>query len=140
MNKVIATILAFTLSGQVVAEECQAPVTAIQVGAVANCAGFLFSPSKEAEVRFKVLDYGLLLEQSKLYLQQKDLYQKAAKTSEEIATKEATKAELWRTRAEESTQKLTETQERQSTRDSVFFGLGLFTSILTVFALHNVTK
>lgn len=140
MNKVLATILAFALSGQAVAEECQAPVTVIQSGQASPCDGFIFSKQKEAEVRYKIIDYDLLTEQSKLYLQQKELYQKALEDSEQISDKETQKSELWRQNAEKATQKLTEQHDSSYTRDLVAFGLGLLTSIATVYALHNVSK
>ena len=138
MSKITSILLAIVFSSKALAD-CS-PVTPIEAGEVAPCPGFIFSPAKELELRQKNEDYKLLLEQVKIYQQQKDLFKQQLDISDKIVAKEEQKAEIWRTQAEASTQKLIETQERQGTRDWVFLVSGIVLTVAAGYAVGQAHK
>lgn len=139
MFKVTTLLLISTLSTQSLAE-CKQPVTPLVTGQTSPCDGFLFSPAKELELRKTNEDYKLLQEQIKIYAQQKELYEQEIKTSEEIASKEAEKSELWRNRAIDSTEKLTSTESNRGMRDWLFLMGGVLLTIGAGFAVGQAHK
>lgn len=120
--------------------DCSKPVTPLTQGEQAPCTGFLFSPAKELELRLRNEDYNFLLEQSKLFIQQKESYKKELEQTEQIVEKERQKAELWRKVAEDTTLKYTEVQERRGTRDWLFLGAGVLLTIGAGYALGQAAK
>lgn len=118
-------LISSLISAQVYA--CPGPVTPLQKGEQAPCFGYLFSPEKELQLRIRNEEYKLLLEQSKLYLNQKDLLIKELEITEKIADKERQKAELWRNLAEKTTAKYIESQDSKGARDWIMLltGVGL---------------
>lgn len=125
MLKIMSLILVFAFSSKALAD-CQ-PVTPLVTGEKAPCAGFLFSPEKELQLRIMNEDYKYLKEEVNLYIQQKELYKQELDDTQKIADKEAQKAELWRKAAEDSTKKYVEVQEARTMRDWLFLvaGVGL---------------
>jgi hypothetical protein len=125
MFKIICLVLSFTITWQ--AFGCEVPVTPLKEGDKSPCTGFLFSPDQEHKLRVQNQDYNNMIEEVKIYLQQKELFQKELGVSQQIIDKEQQKAEIWRKAAEDSTQKLVEKEERQTFRDWLFLlaGVGL---------------
>lgn len=119
---------------------CLKPVTPINKGDKADCTGFLFSPEKELELRQLREEYKFILEQTSLYIKQKELYQKELKETEEIVSKEREKAELWRKVAEDTTLKYSKLEENRGKRDWLFLAAGVLLTIGSGYALGQASK
>lgn len=138
MSKTLSLILVMAFSTKALAD-CK-PVTPIQAGEVAPCPGYIFSPAKELELRQEHEDYKFSQEQIKLYLQQKETYKQLLEASDKIAEKEATKAELWRKAAEDSTTQYVKLEEARTTRDYMFLVAGIGLTVLSGWALGQASK
>lgn len=138
MQKVIATLLSLGITTGAFAD-CK-PVTPLELGEAAPCRGYLFTPEKELELRIKNEDYKLLMEQTKLYIQQIDLYKRELGTTEKIVDKEREKAELWRHAAESATEKYVKLEESRTTRDWVFLVSGIGLTVLSGWAIGQAAK
>lgn len=138
MSKILPLILVCAFSSKALAD-CS-PVTPLNAGDAAPCQGFLFTPAKELQLRLMNEDYKYLKEQTDLYIQQKELYKKELETTQQIADKEAQKAELWRHQAEDSTQKLTQMQDRQGYRDWAFLLSGIALTTLAAWSVGQAHK
>jgi len=137
-TKLIAGALSLGFNAQALAE-CTKPVAYLAKGESAPCSGFLFSPDKELELRRKNEEYKFLMEQSKIYLQQIDLYKKELTTIEQIIEKEQKKTELWREAAENSTKKYLQFEENRGTRDWFFLFTGIGLTAISAWSLKQVT-
>lgn len=140
MQKVISLITSIVLTSSALAAECPKPVQYVLENEKVNCTGYLFSPAKEAEMRFKNEDYKALLEQTKLYLEQIDNLKQQVATIEKIAEKEKQKAELWRSSAEQTTERYISLQERTNFRDYVFLVSGVGLTVLAAWSLGQVNN
>lgn len=131
--KIIVFILSFFSS--VALSECSNDVTVLYQGDPAPCKGFLFSPKKEEEVRKKITESDL--DKTKLELQEKQLilYDKLLKLTQEQADKELEKSELWRKKAIESSEKLTDDKTRDWWRDGAFLIGGVVVTVAAGWAL-----
>ena len=109
--------------------DCGQAVSSLNKGQPAPCAGFLFSPDKELEVRTKVQQYDNMQQESDIKDKQIQLYQSNAQIYEEVAKKQQQEVELYRKKAEDSTEKYIAAENSVGLRDALFFGLGV-TSIL----------
>lgn len=138
MLKTISLILLFSFSLKAQAD-CL-PVIPMAIGDKTDCPGFLFSPAKELELRTMNEDYKYLKEEVDLYVQQKELYKKELVDQTQIADKEVQKAELWRKQAEDSTLKLTQTQERQGIRDWLLIISGVALTVAAGYAVGEAHK
>lgn len=136
-------LISFTLSLLISTQsfaKCKNPVTILEQGVPAPCSGYLFSPDKELEVRLKIEENGLLQKQIELKdLTITNLYKDAIKSSQ-IVELEEKKAELWRTRAEESTKKLVESENGKSGRELLFFILGMAATVGAGLAIGAASK
>lgn len=133
---IILTLFAYSTS---VFADCK-PVTPLAQGEQAPCTGFLFSPAKERELRLLNEEYQALLESSKLYIQQRDLYKKEVEQTEVIVDKERQKAELWRKIAEDTTLKYTEVEANRGRRDWLFLIGGVVLTIGAGYAIGQAAK
>jgi hypothetical protein len=131
MKKLVSILLVNCIFSNVVLASCLNPVQYLTKGAIANCDGFLFSIEKEQELRLIKEDYKLLKIENEALKHKDDLYSKQLEISDQIAQKEAQKAELWRQRAEDITLKYVTVENNKPNRDYMFFGLGIITTILT---------
>lgn len=141
MKRLLCVILALNLAVPVTwAAECPKPVTQLQEGQAAPCKGSLFSPEKEQEVRIKVEEHKLMEKEIKLKdLTITRLYDDMEK-GDEIINLEREKAELWRHRAEDSTQKLIEANDGRGKRDWLFFALGILATGVAGYAIGQAAK
>ena len=137
MKYIISTLL-LSLTSQALAD-CK-PVTYLEKNSSVPCDGYLFTPEKEKEVRSKVINYENLLLESNMYLKQRDLYKEALDNTEKALEKEEEKSKLWQEAAEKKSEKLQEVNDRQQLRDGVVFGLGILTTILTIFAVNSAQR
>lgn len=137
-SKIKLGLISYLISFQALA--CPQPVTPLKKGEQAPCTGFLFSPEKELELRIRNEEYKLLLEQSNLYLQQKELFVKELATTEKIAEKEREKAEIWRKLAEESSLKYIESEEDRGFRDWLFLIAGVGLTVAAGYAVGAASK
>lgn len=133
MFKTIALTLALTMSARAVA--CDVPVTPLNQGDKAPCTGYLFSPEEEQKLRIQNEDYKVLLEESKIYIQEKDTYKKELTDQQEINDKKQKEVDLWKQQADSAIQKYVEQQERQSIRDWVFLISGVLLTVAAGYAV-----
>lgn len=138
MKQLISIITAFSITTSAVASECPKPVQYVLENEKVNCTGYLFSPAKEAELRFRNEDYKNLLEQTKLYIQQIETLKSEVQVLEKIADKEKQKAELWRSAAEQTTERYIKLQERTDVRDYCFLLAGIGLTVLSAWSLGQV--
>lgn len=135
-KQIISFILGISFTSNAFAD-CK-PVTPLEKGEKAPCAGFLFTPEKELELRIRNEEYKLLIEQTKIYIQQIDLYKKELETADKIVNKEQEKAELWRAAAEKATQKYVTLEESRTVRDWVFLVSGVGLTVLAGWSLGQI--
>ena len=128
-RKIIASILCSLLIHAQVSLGCDKPVTYVEEGKPAPCTGYIFSPEKEQEVRVMVQENKLQKEEIILKTKKIDLLLDSNKYLEEIAIKEQQKAELWRNRAEDSTEKLVSAKSNRGTRDWLFLVGGVLLTV-----------
>jgi hypothetical protein len=119
---------------------CDQPVKHLEQGEASPCAGFLFSPEKEIEVRTAILENGLLKSEMSLKDNKISLLEENSKYYQEIVAKESEKAELWRKRAEDSTEKLMGSEENRGKRDLAFLIGGILLTTLAGWSLGQVKK
>jgi hypothetical protein len=138
MYKSIIVLLIASYSSSVLA--CGVPVTPLRAGEQAPCAGYLFSPEKELQLRIQNEEYKVLMEQVKLYLQQKELYKQELAQTQVIIDKTEAKAELWKTRAVDITEKYVTQQENHGYRDWAFLLAGVGITALAGWTVGQVSK
>lgn len=139
MNKLLILLIILSSTPVLAIEDCKHNVVKLQSGDKAPCTGFLFSRSKEAEVRTKVMEHGVLTEQLKLEKKSKELHKEQAEYNKGIADKQKEQSELWREKAVEATEELVEVQEGRATRDWIFFAGGIAVTLGTVFAVGSLS-
>lgn len=126
MKKLIIVMLILTIPN-VTSAECKNPVTKLSKGQVSPCDGFLFTKKKETEVRTKVEEHKITLEQLRIKTEMVGIYKKDTEDLETIHQRQAQKTELWRNAAENSTKSLVKLQSHQKSRDiwNILLGIGL---------------
>jgi len=113
-------------------------VVYLEKGQVTPFTGYLFTPAKEQQLRLLSIEYKLLSEEliikdkliSKLKLE--------LEYSDLIVGKERDKADMWRKYAEESASKYINYNDSRETRDYIFFGLGILTTIAAAYVVSQV--
>lgn len=128
------------LCSPVYATTCPQPVMLLEKGQDAPCKGFFFSPEKEKEVRIKTISYEEIMEMTKLHIQKQEILKEQLLLTTKEAKKERQKAELWRVRAETSTERLIENEDRFWMRDGFFFGSGIAMTVLSAWAVGQDSK
>ena len=139
-HKIANIILSIILFYAQVSLGCEQPVKFLKKGEVVPCDGYLFSPEKEAEVRVVVQEHKLQGEQLEIQERKIKYLLENEKYWQEIADKEAEKAELWRYRAEDSTEKLVASERGRGTRDWLFLVGGVLITIGAGYSLGQVSK
>jgi len=120
--------------------DCPKPVTLLDEGAPAPCRGFLFTPQKELEVRILNEDNKLLNDEIKFKDLKIDKLGKSLTESDKIIDLEKQKTELWRSKAEDSTKKLIESEDGRGKRDLLFVILGVALTVGAGFAVGAASK
>ena len=134
-NKLISIIVTWLILHSQISLGCVNPATQLKKGEEAPCTGILFSPEKEKEVRIKIQEHEVLEEQIRLQKVKIELLLSNEEYLNKIYKLEAEKAELWRIRAEESTEKLMSSAQNRGKRDWLFLITGV---VLTVGAGYAV--
>lgn len=140
MKKFLKILLISMLISSNVLAECEKPVITLYQGQVAPCKGFLFSPTKEQEVRMLNEDYTLLQQELILKNKQIDLYKKDISDVDFMVGKEREKSELWRKAAEDSTKQLVEVKEGQGKRDWLMILAGVALTVGAGFAVGQAAN
>ena len=140
MKNIIVIALVGTLLITQTFAACPKPVTKLAKGAKAPCAGIFFSPEKEKEIRLANEKHKITLEQLGIQKQMIEIYRKDNDNVVKIVDKERQKSELWRTAAEDSTQKLIKVESSRGNRDWIFFTLGIFTTGLAAYGLSKIRR
>lgn len=140
MKKLLCLLLALTLAAPQTFAECSKPVITLTEGQVAPCKGYLFSPTKEQEVRILTEDYSLLQEKLELKDKQIELLRKDVNSVEFIIKKEQEKSELWRNAAELSTTQLVKMQESKGSRDILMILAGVLITVGAGYAVGQASK
>ncbi len=141
MKTLISLLLTISLVVPVQAfGECNKPVVTLNQGEVAPCKGYLFSPTKEQEVRVLNEDYSLLQQELTLKNKQIDLYKKDMSDVDFMIGKERDKAELWRKAAEDSTKQLVEVKEGQGKRDWLMILAGVALTVGAGYAVGQAAN
>lgn len=120
--------------------ECAKPVTALKKGETVPCDGFLFTKKKELEVRNKVEQHELTLDQLRIKDEMLNVYKKDTQDLEEIHSKERQKTELWRKSAEQSTESLVKLQSYQKNRDIMHIIIGIGLTVGAGIAIKKASK
>ena len=129
----VITLLVFLTSQ--IGYSCDKPVTYLEKETVAPCTGYLFSPQKELEVRLIVQNQSYIKQENELLNKKVQLLMENSQFLEEIVKKEQEKAELWRVRAIESTEKLVASEEGRGKRDWLFLISGVVLTVAAGFAV-----
>lgn len=116
------------------APTCSEPVHLIEMGAPADCRGYLMSPEKEQEVRLKVQDYDLLKGEVDVLNKSIQNFKSKEEDYDTLVRLETEKAETWRTKAEDATEKLTKADDKKLLY--ILEGIGL--TVLGAWALGQV--
>lgn len=140
MRKLLIAALVGTLLTTQVNAICPKPAIKLAKGQKAPCAGVLFSPKKEKELRVGIEKHKITLDQLGVQNQMIEIYRKDNSTITEVIDKERKKAELWRIAAEDSTQKLIKSESGRSTRDRMFFILGILTVGAAAYGLSKIKR
>lgn len=146
LNKVaVKRVLAVILAGLIGISNsafagCDKPVTLLIQGQKAPCRGYLFSPNKELEVRTRFEHLKLLEETIDIKERKVKLYLDQSMLFSEIAERERKKSELWRIRAEDSTEKLIASEDGRGKRDFLFIGAGVILTVLAGWAVGQASK
>lgn len=139
-RKVVSLIICTLIINVQISLGCDNPVTHLKKGEPAPCTGYLFSPEKEQEVRITVQEYAIQKEELELKTKKINLLLDSNKYLEEISKKEAEKAELWRSRAIESTEKLVSVESNRGKRDWMFLIGGVILTIGSGYALGQAAN
>ncbi len=107
------------------AADCTQPVTTIYADEAAKCDGFLFSRAKEQEVRAKIDAFTQRNQEFDLSTQENVFLRKEIKDLHVAITDEQQKSKDWQKEAVTYTKKYEALESSRTTRDLIFFGLGV---------------
>ena len=119
---------------------CPKKVQVLEEGAKSPCKGFLFSPEKEEEVRLKVLKYGVKEEEIRIKDKQIQLYRSNEELLLDMLDQSEEKSKLWQETAVKNTETLVKLEQRQGTRDWIFFVTGILTTVAAGYAVGQAAK
>lgn len=136
MKKVLVLIL--VLSQLSYGEGCQKSVSYLKANDPSPCAGYLFSPDKELEVRIKIQDYEALKSENLLKDKQIENLNKYNLNLESIVDSKDKQITLWQDKATDSTEKLISSESGRGWRDVGFFALGIAAVVLGAWAVKQV--
>jgi len=128
-NKLLAYVLSITYSiGSYAA--CGKPVTYLEEGAQTPCTGFLFTLDAEKEVRLNNYELGVQSNLVRLQTKQIALIQE----DNQVLSQQVN---LWRTRAEDSTKKLIESENSKTWEIFLYFMAG---AVVTTAITYGVNR
>jgi len=137
MKKLITIIILLSYVNSF-AVECKQEVTYLLEGQTSPCNGFLFSPAMELKVRLLNDENLFLIDQAKIKDQKVQIYIDQLKLSDDIYQKEQQKSTLWRTAAEDATEKLVKTDSNRGWRDFTFIVVGIGLTCLGAWSLGQI--
>lgn len=141
MKKLLIVILSWGLiSPPALGDDCASPVVPISKGAVASCTGFLFSPSKEQQVRLVNDDYDFMKQQVDILSKQKAFTQGQVDDLQSAVDSQKKEINLWRTDDINNSQKLIKAEEGRGTRDALFLGGGVLITLILSIVANNLRK
>lgn len=132
--KILVVLTALFVCSTAFSYNCN-KVFPLQPGEVIQCNGLFFPMSKAKEATDAIMNYKILLEQSKLHLLKEQLLKEQIIYSDKIALKEAEKATLWRTVATDITGKYIRVESDRGKRDWLFLTSGIVLTVLAGFAV-----
>lgn len=135
MKKLMALIIALSMPVNSFSADCAVPVKKLEEGSQAPCAGYLFSPEKELEVRVKVKEHNLLKDEINSLNGIVERLQKKNLESDKVIELEIQKSELWRVKAEDSTLKYISSEENRTKRDFWMVILGVALTVGAGYAI-----
>jgi len=109
---------------------CSKPVTYLTKGSETPCTGFLFSPEAEGKVRLSDLDLSLQKDMGVLREQQLNLLKEDNKLLLD-------QKNLWRTRAEDSTKKLIDSEGNKIWSMFLYFAAGAAVTTLITYGVNQ---
>jgi len=136
--KFIAIVLSILIATPIYG--CPNQVTLLEIGEKAPCKGYLFSPEKEKEVRYKLIDVDSLKTEIVIKDKMIRLYKLDSENTEKILSKERDRVEVWKDTSLKLGSQLTKQQEYRSIRDWMFFVGGILTTIGAGVALGQANK
>ena len=117
---------------------CPGPVTHLNEGDKACEEGYLFTLSKEKEVRLIKDQLDNLQAEMDIRNKQIEIYTKDFKIFSDIQTKQTQEVELFRNAAQDATSKYINSQDSRFTRDLLCFGAGMLVLFLGSMVVKNV--
>lgn len=140
MKKIMALLVSLSLAVNCLATECSVPVKSLEEGNISPCKGFLFSPTKELEVRLMKKDYELYKLEVETTNAIIDRYKKKEYEFEKVIELESQKTDLWKTRAEDITLKYVSLEENRGKRDFMFILAGVGLTVLSAWAMGQAAQ
>lgn len=140
MRKLMVLILSILLPLNSFATECSSPVSLLQEGSPAPCKGYLFSPSKELDVRIMNENFNLLQKED---ANKDNIISDLSKENDgykSILQEEQQATELWKSRAVDITTKYVDVESSRQSRDLLFAGLGVLGTILIMWGIGQVEQ
>lgn len=136
----MALLVSLSLAVNCLATECSVPVKSLEEGNISPCKGFLFSPTKELEVRLMKKDYELYKLEVETTNAIIDRYKKKEYEFEKVIELESQKTDLWKTRAEDITLKYVSLEENRGKRDFMFILAGVGLTVLSAWAMGQAAQ
>jgi hypothetical protein len=137
MKKLLTIILLFSHINAY-STSCSKNVAYLEEGKTAPCTGYLFSPDQELKVRLLDDQNLFLTDQAKFKDKQLQLYINQAKLSDDLYQKEQQKSVMWRTTAEDATEKLVKADSNRGWRDFAMILVGIGLTCLGAWAVGQV--
>lgn len=131
-----ATILLISCfyGNMLIAAECD-PVTHLNVNDKSPCEGYLFTPAKEQEVRTQIEQCKIDQQELAITKQNGTTLQSDVATCQAAVKEEQSKAELWRTKAEDSTKKYIDEADSEGEHNLLYMLGGVLLTLAAGFAL-----
>ncbi len=130
MAKVITAIMISMLYTGAALAQCSKPVTYLTKGSETPCTGFLFTPEAEAKVRLTDLDLTIQKDINAIQTRQLEIYKEDSKLLLE-------QKDLWRVRAEDSTKKLIESENNKIWSMFLYFAAGAAVTTLITYGVNQ---
>lgn len=119
---------------------CADPVSPLSKGAPSPCTGFLFSPSKEHQVRLINDDYDFMKQEVDNLGKQKVFLQGQLNDLQGVVDDQKKEINIWRTDDINNSQKLVKAEEGRGTRDALFLGGGVVITLILSIIMNNLRK
>jgi len=131
---VIVSLLSTLFANQAFATTCKAAVSLLTEGTAAPCSGWLFDEDTAKEASNLKLQYPILQEEFNTVKEQVTELKGELADEKAISEDQKQKAKLWQDRAVDITEKYVAVENSRGTRDALFYGAGIVTMLLLIFA------